>query len=89
MRTAGFMIYLYSGFAPDSGFLRTVMGMRGKSGWSLWHGTGKRYAYIEGEPVMVAPGPLFASGTGFEGHAFYEASSMRRIHGKILFCVFF
>lgn len=29
MRTAGFMIYLYSGFAPDSGFLRIVMGMRG------------------------------------------------------------
>lgn len=34
---------------------------------------------------MVVPGPLFATGTGFEGHAFYEASSMHRIHGKYYF----
>lgn len=30
-------------------------------------------------------GPLFSVGSEFEGHAFYEASSMRRIHEKYYF----
>ena len=33
---------------------------------------------IEEEPVYVAPGAMYAEGTGFEGHAFFEASSIRK-----------
>lgn len=36
---------------------------------------------LKGEPKMCAPGGLRSAGTGFEGHAFFEASSMRKIGG--------
>ena len=34
---------------------------------------------IEEEPVFVAPGGEYADGTGYEGHAFFEAPSIRKI----------
>lgn len=33
---------------------------------------------IREEPIFVAPGAMYAQGTGFEGHAFFEASSIRK-----------
>ena len=78
-------IYLYSGFAPDKGFLRSVMGMRGNLDGAYGMELEADMLTLKGDPVMVAPGPLFSAGTGFEGHAFYEASSMRRIRGKYYF----
>ncbi|MDO5434892.1 MAG: family 43 glycosylhydrolase [Clostridia bacterium] len=33
---------------------------------------------IAEEPKFVVPGAMYAEGTGFEGHAFFEASSIRR-----------
>lgn len=78
-------IYLYSGFAPDKGFLRSIMGMRGNLDGAYGMELEPDMLTLKGEPVMVAPGPLFSVETGFEGHAFYEASSMRRIRGKYYF----
>lgn len=37
---------------------------------------------IRTQPVLCVPGAAHAKGTSFEGHAFYEASSMRKINGK-------
>ena len=37
------------------------------------------------EPVHVAPGAMYAQGTGFEGHAFFEASSIRKRNGIYYF----
>lgn len=34
---------------------------------------------IASEPVRIVPGQFSAKGTSFEGHAFYEASSIRKI----------
>lgn len=34
---------------------------------------------LKSEPKLVVPGQAVAEGTGFEGHAFFEASSPRRI----------
>lgn len=34
---------------------------------------------VKAAPVRIVPGQLFARGTAFEGHAFYEASSIRKI----------
>lgn len=78
-------IYLYSGFAPDKGFLRTIMGIRGNLDGAYGMELEQDMLTLKGKPVMVAPGPLFSAGTGFEGHAFFEASSMRRIQGKYYF----
>ena len=37
------------------------------------------------EPVFVAPGFCYSKGTEFEGHAFFEAPSMRKKDGKYWF----
>lgn len=77
--------WLYTGFAtPSKRFqwmLRCVYGL---------HVTGKCSFVMELEPDMMTirshrpclPGPLASEGTGFEGHAFFEASSMRKFDGK-------
>lgn len=78
-------IWLYSGFAPKKGMLRTIMGMRGKLDGAYGMELEKDMLTIKGKPRVVAPGPLISPGTDFEGHAFYEASSMRKIQGKYYF----
>ena len=40
---------------------------------------------IKSEPVMVAPGVAVPHAGGFEGHEFFEASSMRKIQGRYYF----
>ena len=40
---------------------------------------------VKGEPKMIVPGEEVARGSGFEGHEFYEASSMRKIRGRYYF----
>ena len=37
------------------------------------------------EPKLTVPNVSHQKGTGFEGHAFFEASSMRKINGKYYF----
>lgn len=81
----GDRVYLYSGFCPRPG---------------TWKARGVESPLIEGpvvvelEPDMVtikkaprviAPYIVNAKGTGFEGHEFFEASSMRKIGKKYYF----
>ena len=40
---------------------------------------------IASEPVRIVPGQFAAKGTSFEGHAFYEGSSIRKIRGIYYF----
>lgn len=42
---------------------------------------------LAGEPVKIAPGKVESVGTPFEGHAFFEASSIRRI-GDVYYFVY-
>lgn len=78
-------VYLYTGFAP-TGELKTKM----KEKSCLLDGAycvelEQDMCTIKGQPVMVAPGTEKASGTDFEGHAFFEASSMRKIGRRYYF----
>lgn len=75
-------IYMYTGFSPDSGLLRFLMERRG--------GTYKGGTVVEletdmltlvGGEVPTIPGKLYAAGTEFEEHPFFEASSIRKING--------
>ncbi len=79
-------VYLYTGFSPLPGFLKTIMGMRGRriDGAYCIELEADMHT-MKGEPLMVAPGPELAKGTDFDGHAFYEANSMRKINGKYYF----
>ena len=40
---------------------------------------------IKKAPEFIAPGKCYSEGTGFEGHAFFEASSIRKRDGKYYF----
>ncbi len=75
-------VYMYTGFSPDNGILRFLMERRG--------GTYKGGSVVEIEPDMLTlageevptiPGKLYAKGTEFEEHPFFEASSIRKING--------
>ena len=74
--TEGDVTWLYSGFCPAAIAART-----GAQAIRL----GADMLTITQDPVTVVPSPAHASGTGFEGHAFFEASSMRKVNGKYCF----
>jgi hypothetical protein len=42
---------------------------------------------VVGEPLRIVPGEYTSEGSGFEGHAFYEASSIRKIQGTY-YCIY-
>lgn len=73
-------VYMYTGFSPSAGMMRTVMT---RMGVKLDGGTVVELEAdmltLKGEPKATVPGELFAADTGFEGHGFYEASSPRKI----------
>ena len=76
-------IYLYVGFSPKPGFFKTIMKMRGNNveeGVCLELEPDMKT--VRGGEMPVIPGPAKAKGTEFEGHAFFEASSPRKINGK-------
>ena len=76
--TEGDTTYLYTGFCARGDKSR--------------HGTmavalGPDMLTIQEGPVFVAPGVEYAEGTGYEGHAFFEAPSIRK-HGDTYYFVY-
>ncbi|MCM1304838.1 MAG: family 43 glycosylhydrolase [Lachnospiraceae bacterium] len=75
-------VYMYTGFSPDKGFMRFVMGLRGGTydGGSVVQ-LDKDMLTIVGKEIPTIPGCVKAKGTEFDGHGFFEASSPRKING--------
>ncbi len=74
--TEGDKTYLYTGFCGRGdknrhGAMCTVLG--------------PDMLTIEEEPVIVVPGCEYEAGTGFEGHAYFEAASIRKRGGIYYF----
>ncbi len=76
--TEGDRTYLYTGFCGH--------GDRSRHG-AMCTVLGPDMVTILEEPVFVAPGAQYAQGTGFEGHAFFEASSIRK-RGDLYYFVY-
>lgn len=81
-------VYLYSGFCPPVG-LQMMLRSWGifnvdASGSQVVHLSSDMVTVLEA-PKMLLPGMESSAGTGFDGHAFFEASSMRRVNGKYCF----
>ncbi len=74
--TEGEKTYLYTGFCGAGDTSRTG---------AFVTVLGPDMLTIEEEPVRVAPGCEYSEGTGFEGHAFFEASSIRKKDGLYYF----
>lgn len=79
-------IYLYVGNSPAPGFFKTILKLRGNRV--------EEAVCLELEPDMktvrggehpIVPGPALAKGTAYDGHGFFEASSIRKIGGKYYF----
>lgn len=72
-------IYLYIGFSPK-GLFKTVFKMRGnRVDGAVCLELEQDMKTVKGLERPVIPGPSLAKGTSFEGHAFFEASSPRKI----------
>ena len=69
-------VYLYTGFCS-----RGDKSRHGAMGTVLY----PDMLTVKRPPVFVAPGCEYSLGTGFEGHAFFEAPSIRRFGGKYCF----
>ncbi len=79
-------VYLYTGFAPGPGWLYDILtrdGRRIEGGYCTALEPDMRT--VKREPVLVAPSIRNDDGTGFEGHAFFEASSIRKIGSTYYF----
>lgn len=79
-------VYLYTGFAPGPGWLFDILtrdGRRIEGGYCTALEPDMRT--VKREPLLVAPSIRNDDGTGFEGHAFFEASSIRKIGSTYYF----
>ena len=74
--TEGDTTYMYSGFCPKGDKSRT-----GAKVVTL----DKDMLTVLTEPQVIVPGICYSEGTQFEGHAFFEASSIRKVNGKYYF----
>lgn len=81
-------IYLYTGFSPKIPWFQTVAKRENMTISAMGNHVVKLEAdmkTIKGEPKNLIPGVDNSKGTGFEGHEFYEASSIRKFSGKYYF----
>ena len=75
-------VFLYVGLAPAN-FVRLSIdrrGLRHEGAYVLELDPADMCTVIDG-PRLVAPGPGNGTGSGFAGHEFFEASSIRKIDG--------
>ncbi|MFC4401601.1 family 43 glycosylhydrolase [Gracilibacillus xinjiangensis] len=73
-------VYLYSGFAPRKGLPAFITGGKKKTfdgGYVIPIANDMKT--VIGKPELLFPKAGDAGGTGFEGHEFFEASSIRKI----------
>ncbi len=75
-------IYFYCGFSPK-GLFRFVFRMRGNNvNGSVCMELEPDMMTVKGEEHPIAPGFKAARGTAYDGHGFFEASSIRKVNGK-------
>lgn len=83
-------VYLYSGFSSTPEVIERIRKKIGNPDIDLHISTyGNLVMQLEDdmlttkcEPKRLLPGVSNSAGTGFEGHEFFEASSMRKFNGK-------
>jgi len=74
--TEGDKTYLYTGFCGNGDKSRHA---------AMATVLGKDMLTIEEEPRFIVPGNMYSKGSGFEGHEFFEASSIRKVKDTYYF----
>ncbi len=78
--------YLYVGFSPTQANFRLLLRLRGNNVKNaVCLELSEDMCTVKGDEKPIVPGKVAAQGTGFEGHAFFEASSPRKIDGRYYF----
>lgn len=78
-------VYLYSGFCFDVGKMPFFKGLKENRKGAVVVELEQDMVTVKQSPKFLIPGSLNAGGTDFEGHGFFEASSIRRIGPKYYF----
>lgn len=78
-------IYLYSGFCPTGEVKKRFVLPRPFAKGGMVMELETDMITIKKDPSVLLPNAEYTSGTGFEGHGFFEAASMRRIGDKYCF----
>lgn len=76
-------VYLYVGHSPAPGFYKTILKLRGnRLEEAVCLELEPNMITVKGGEHPIVPGPVLAKGTDYEGHGFFEASSIRKIGGR-------
>lgn len=81
-------IWLYTGFSPKEPYFQTVAEKENMTIEAMGNCVvelEKDMKTIKSDSIPLLPGVDNSKGTGFEGHEFYEASSIRKFNGKYYF----
>lgn len=78
-------VYLYTGFCPSGELQKRFHLPKPAAAGAMVTELEPDMVTIKREPALLIPGPAISEKTGFEGHAFFEASSMRMAHGRYYF----
>ncbi len=78
-------VYLYSGFAPKSGFFSLLSQNKRSMDGGYVIELEADMKTVKGKPKKLFKKVGEAQGTGFEGHEFFEASSIRKIKDTYYF----
>ena len=74
--------YCYAGFSPTD-YMRLIFQLRGNNvDGSVCLHLSDDMKTVTGEEQAIVPGAKKAKGTPYEGHAFFEASSIRKVNSK-------
>ena len=78
-------MYLYSGFGPEEDGIFAAACQKYRMNGAYVMELEPDMRTVKGTPRRIVPKNGLAAGTGFEGHGFFEASSMRKIGGRYYF----
>lgn len=78
-------VYLYSGFCPDGIGNRKFCLPKKEADGALVMELEHDMVTIKKAPSVIVPNRKYSGNTGFAGHAFFEAASMRKIGGRYYF----
>ncbi len=81
-------IYLYTGFAPDTELVHKIKEVTGVRLGTIGNHVVELEAdmiTLKSQPKQLIPNNWDSEGTGFEGHEFYEASSIRKFQDTYYF----
>lgn len=78
-------VFLYTGFCMDMSSSPKFSGVKPNKQGAMVTELERDMVTVKSAPKFILPCNVNAAGTGYEGHAFFEAPSMRKVNGRYYF----